>query len=126
MIFRGIGTDIIEIGRIQKALDRHGDRFLEHLFTPKEQAYCRRFSNPVPHLAGRFAGKEAILKAIGTGLQRHIGWKEIEIINDANGKPEVYLSGSLQPRFPDASFFLSISHCKEYATATAIFIETPA
>jgi len=71
---------------------------------------------------GRFAGKEAILKALGTGLKPDITWQEIEILNDQQGKPEVYLSTRLQRSFPMTHLFVSISHCEEYATATAILV----
>jgi len=117
---QGLGTDIIEMERIQEAIDRHGPRFIDRLFTEKEQAYCTTFNNPTPHYAGRFAAKEAILKALGTGLQGEITWKDIEILNDPQGKPEVYLSSSLKERYPNTQILISISHCKSFATATAI------
>lgn len=116
---QGIGTDIIEIERIRSALNEHGERFLSRLFTPEERAYCTRYKDPVPHLAGRFAAKEAIVKALGTGMRPEM-WKEIEIINDALGKPEVLLSPRLRNLFPNAHLLLSISHCRAYATASAI------
>ncbi len=120
---QGLGTDIIEIDRIKKAIAKHGDRFLEKLFTGQELAYCRRASDPTPHYAGRFAAKEAVLKAIGSGLEK-ITWKEIEILNDKEGKPEVHLSEKLKKNFPTSHFFITISHCREYATATAIIGNT--
>lgn len=118
---KGLGTDIIEIKRIKKTIQRLGKRFLDRIFTPEEQNYCCTFSDPVPHYAGRFAAKEAIVKALGTGFQTDITWQEIEILNDKQGKPHVYLSQRLQELFPQGQIFLSISHCKEYATAVAIF-----
>lgn len=120
---QGIGTDIIEIQRIKEAIDRHGERFIDRIFTPKEKAYCLRYKNAMPHFAGRFAAKEAVLKALGTGLKPEVTWKEIEIINDAQGKPEVILSARLQKHTLFVShIFLSISHCDAYATATAIAV----
>lgn len=119
----GVGTDIIEISRIREAYHEHKERFLEHLFTDKEQSYCLQFKDPVPHLAGRFAAKEAILKAMGTGLQIHNRWLCIEILPDNLGKPEVFLSENLKPLWQHFRFFLSISHAKEYATATVILVE---
>lgn len=116
----GIGTDIIEVSRIREALKRHGDRFSEKLFTEKEIQYCKKYHDPAPHYAGRFAAKEAILKALGTGLDAHTNWKEIEILNNSKGKPEVLLSSRIGRLFPQQSILLSISHCKEYATATAL------
>lgn len=121
----GIGTDIIEISRIRKAFQEHGSRFLERLFTPSEQEYCERYADPFPHYAGRFAGKEAIVKGIGTGIQKETSWREVEIINDKNGKPIVYLSPRLTQMFPSYKILLSISHCHEYATATAIVWSNP-
>ena len=119
---RGVGTDIIEIHRIQEAYERHGERFLDRLFTEKEQAYCLRYKNAIPHFAGRFAAKEAVLKALGTGLHQSITWKEIEIINDSQGKPEVEIPLGVLRSMSASHLLLSISHCESYATATAILM----
>ncbi len=118
----GVGTDIIEIERIEEAIGRHGDRFLNRLFTEKEKKYCLRYKKPGTHFAGRFAAKEAILKAFGTGLQKEMTWKEIEIVNDRQGKPEVHLSERLKKIMAMDHIFISISHCESYATATAIVV----
>lgn len=118
---QGVGTDIIEIQRIKEAIERHGERFLDRLFTPKEQEYCKRYKDATPHFAGRFAAKEAVLKALGTGLNPEITWQDIEILNDHQGKPEVHISANLGQRFL-AHIFLSISHCEMYATAMAIIV----
>ena len=85
-----VGIDIIEIARIKACLDRHGDRFLERVYTRSELAYCR---GRVPELAARFAAKEAISKALGTGLMG-ISWREMEVLADMRGKP---LVGSFHP-----------------------------
>lgn len=122
-LIQGLGTDIIEIERIRSALNDHGDRFLERLFTTDERTYCSRYADPVPHFAGRFAAKEAVVKALGTGIRLEVTWHEIEIINDPQGKPEVFLSPRLRNLFPNSNLFLSISHCHAYATATAILTE---
>jgi holo-[acyl-carrier protein] synthase len=118
----GIGTDIIEVRRIKEAVDRHGERFINRIFTKKEQLYCQCYQDPIPRYAGRFAAKEAILKAIGTGIGAEISWKDIEIVNDPHGKPEAYFSSRLKKAFPLTHLFVSISHCEEYATATAILV----
>ena len=118
----GVGTDIIEVRRIKEAIDRHGDRFIDRLFTKREKLYCQRYRDPIPRYAGRFAAKEAILKALGTGLRPEITWQEIEIMNDPQGKPEAHLSERLKRIFPMTHLFISISHCEEYATATAILV----
>lgn len=119
---RGIGTDIIEIRRIHEAIERHGDRFINRIFTEKEKKYCMKYNDPIPRYAGRFAGKEAVLKALGTGLNPEIKWKEIEILNDSQGKPEVHLSTRLKCLYPHVLLLVSISHCEGYATATAILV----
>jgi len=120
----GIGTDIIEIRRIQEAIERHGDRFTDRLFTKKEKSYCQQYNDPIPRFSGRFAAKEAILKALGTGLKPEITWQEIEVINDSHGKPEVHLSERLKRTFPMIHIFVTISHCEKYATATAILVQS--
>jgi holo-[acyl-carrier protein] synthase len=116
----GLGNDIIEIQRIARALERHGQRFLDQIFTIQEQTYCLRHQQLERHLAGRFAAKEAIVKALGTGFSNGISWHDIEILNNTAGKPIVYLSESLNKQFQTPEIHLSISHCKEYATAVAI------
>lgn len=119
---QNVGNDIIEIARIKKAWQRHGERFLNKLFTPKEQAYClSKKGYPERHLAGRFAAKEALSKALGTGFGP-ISWLDLEILNDASGKPFVIASPHLQAAFNHPQFLLSISHCHEYATAVAILL----
>lgn len=119
---RGIGNDIIEVKRIHQAILRHGQRFLDEIFTPLEQTYCLRHQKSERHFAGRFAAKEAIVKALGTGFSAGIGWLDIEILNDHSGKPEVTLSESLNKRFDNPKILLSISHCKEYAAAVAVYL----
>ncbi|MCH9609558.1 MAG: Holo-[acyl-carrier-protein] synthase [Chlamydiales bacterium] len=112
-----IGTDIIEIERIRAAYAKHGSSFLNRLFTPSEQKYCAQYRDMPPRLAGRFAAKEAVVKALGVG---ECQWTEIEVLNDSKGKPEVTLTGKLKEQFTKYQISISISHCKEYATATAI------
>ncbi len=117
----GLGNDIIEIKRIKEAYEEHKEAFLNRLYTEKEQEYCmEQENNPFPRLAGRFAAKEAIVKALGCGFGSEVSWKDIEIIPDENGKPEVHLSDELSCRFDHPILLVTISHCKEYATAVAI------
>jgi holo-[acyl-carrier protein] synthase len=118
----GLGNDIIEIERIRDSIDAHGDRFLARIFSDQERAYCLKHKDPAPRFAGRFAAKEAIAKAFGTGIGKEVGWKDIEILNNSLGKPEVFLSPALQQRFKNPTTLLSISHCKHYATAVALWI----
>ena len=118
---QGLGNDILEIARLRRVIEAHEKRALNRLFTPKEQLYCLKYKDPIPHLAGRFAAKEAIAKALGYGIGKLISWKDIEILNNAQGKPEVFLSPALKTRFNSPTILLSISHCRNYATAVAIW-----
>ncbi len=118
----GIGNDIIEIDRVRKCIERYGQRFLDRVFTVKEQNYCLSRKDPPIHFAGRFAAKEAIVKALGTGFTDSVTWLDIEIVNGDGGKPRVVLSEKLQRAFDNPSLQISISHCRSYATAVAISI----
>ena len=113
------GVDIIEIPRIKKTLDRYGERFLKRIFTPDEIAYCRGRS---PNLAGRFAAKEATMKALGTGV-RGGGWMDIEVIRAESGAPSVKLHGRAKARaemLKVSELSLSISHSREFAVAFVV------
>ena len=113
------GVDIIEIERIQRALERWGDRFLRRIYTEDEAAYCR--GRP-PNLAGRFAAKEAAMKALGTGL-RGVGWKDIEVIRNQAGAPSVLLHGRAKVRAETLGvreMSLSLSHSRNYAVAFVV------
>lgn len=123
MSINGIGNDIIEIERVAHILDRYGAHFLDKLFTAKEQNYCLKYKDSIPHFAGRFAAKEAVVKAFGIGFGKQASWHDIEILNDAYGKPFVVLSEDLDLQFKSPKLLLSISHCKLYATAIAIWID---
>ncbi len=109
----GNGIDIIEIERIEKAINRWGSLFTEHVFTPDEIAWALKHKFPYPHYAGRFAAKEAIFKALG---DPRVTWLDLNIINDASGKPICYYSKN---EF-NGQIYLSISHTKIYAVAQAI------
>lgn len=117
---KGIGCDIIEIERVGGVLKRHPESFLNKTFTPAEQDYCLGRNPPERHLAGRFAAKEAVSKALGCGFGEHLGFLDIEIKNDDKGKPFVILSQTAKNYFGDVKILLSISHCKDYATAFAV------
>ncbi len=114
---KGIGTDIIEIDRLKKAYLRKGDFFLNKIFTDNEKKYCLKFKDFIPHFAARFAAKEAVVKALGMGFGKEITFKDIEIINDLNGKPEVKISYNLKNKFNFSDILLSISHSEKYAIA---------
>lgn len=120
----GIGNDIVEIERIRKSIDTHGLRLISRLFTTKEQDYCLKYKDPVPHFAGRFSAKEAVVKALGTGFGEHASWLDIEILNDSHGKPSVYFSSTLEKKIKGTSMQVSISHCQLYVTAFAIWVKS--
>ena len=115
-----VGTDLIEIGRIRRSLERY-ERFRDRCFTPAEQAYCESRPNPAESYAGRFAGKEAVGKALGFGVARAFAWKEIEIVG--RPKPSVRLSGrtsAIAERNGVRAIDLSMTHSRELAQAVAV------
>ena len=119
----GTGIDLIECARIREVWLRHGDRFAERLLTPAELDYARRYAKDViPRVAGRFAAKEAILKVLGTGWRGKIAWRDMEILNDASGRPSVTLTGECR-RIADelgiTTIHISITHTENYAAAVA-------
>lgn len=118
-MIKGIGADITHMGRIKKLSQEATARIL----TEGESEYCRRFADPTERIAGRFAAKEAILKALGTGWSQGIGWKQIEILPDASGAPRAALSGAALERMRtlDATHcHITISHQGDYAIAFAV------
>jgi len=117
----GTGVDIISVNRIASVIDRNGERFLARVFTAREREYCSE-ARAAERFAGRFAAKEAVLKALGTGL-RGCRWRDIEILSGPAGRPEVRLSGGaarLAAARGISHFHLSIAHCREYAVAHVI------
>ena len=119
-MIKGTGIDIIEIDRIRKTIEKHGAHFYTKLFTEKEIAYCIGYNDPAPIIAGRFAAKEAIAKALGTGFGKALSWLDIEIENDEAGAPHCTFSDPLIKAFDSPKIHLSISHCSTHATAIAI------
>ena len=111
---------MIEIKRIERAHRRHGDHFLKKIYTPNEIIYCKSHTNMAPHLAGRFAAKEAVVKALGTGF-RGITWKDIEILNNEQGRPVIVLSPEVSKNLGYPSIMISISHTREHAIASAVW-----
>jgi holo-[acyl-carrier protein] synthase len=122
----GIGIDIIEIDRMEKALRRHGDQFAEKIFTEEEQKYCNRSGRDrirAQCYAGRFAAKEAFVKALGTGLRGGLGWTDIEVVNDPLGKPVLVLHGGAESesaRRNLSCLHLTISHSRTAAAAVVV------
>lgn len=119
---KGIGTDIIEIRRIRSGYEKLGPSFLDRIFTRREQDYCREHADPFARFTGRFAAKEAIVKALGSGFGAQAAMHDIEILADENKKPVVHLSDALRKRFNDPQILVSISHCEDYATAVALWV----
>ncbi|HXT39455.1 MAG TPA: holo-ACP synthase [Candidatus Angelobacter sp.] len=119
----GLGIDIIEVSRIRASHEKFGDRFLTRILRPAEIAYSLSHRNPAPFLAARFAAKEAISKAFGTGIGAQLGWQDIEVGRKESGEPFVILHDGGQALFErrhGARFHLSLSHTQNYATAVAI------
>ena len=119
----GIGTDIVECLRIAQMIERHGELFLHRVFTLREIEYCSARRAATQHYAGRWAAKEAVLKALGTGWVRGISWRDVEVHNEPGGKPLIRLSGGAREaceRRGIAEMLISISHCRSHATAYAL------
>ena len=120
----GLGLDIAEIDRIEAAITRHGAPFLERLFTPDEIAYCERFKNRYERYAGRFAVKEAAMKALGTGWSRGVRWRDIEVMREASGKPGLRLEGAAREIADGLGvkhITVTITHSGNLALAQVIF-----
>ncbi|HEY4669610.1 MAG TPA: holo-ACP synthase [Tepidiformaceae bacterium] len=114
-----VGIDIIEIDRVADVIARHGDRFLNRVYTPDEIAHCR---GRISELAARFAAKEAVMKALGTGV-RGVGWRDIEILPNRRGKPLVFLynrGAERAERIELRGLEISLTHSKEYAIASVV------
>ena len=117
------GIDLVDCPRIEQMIKRHGERFVDRVFTAAEQAYARANKNEIEKLAGRFAAKEAVLKLIGTGWRGKIAWTDIEIINNAAGQPEVTVGGEVK-RIADElgieHISVTITHTANFAIASAV------
>ncbi|MHC2994322.1 MAG: holo-ACP synthase [Candidatus Atribacteria bacterium] len=123
----GCGIDLVSIKRIENIVRRWGDNLICRIFTPLEQEYCEKKGNKYQSYAGKFAAKEALLKALGLGL-RGVNWREIEVINDNLGQPIIKISGRLKEITSNKKvdiYFLTISHTKEYALAEVILEGSP-
>jgi holo-[acyl-carrier protein] synthase len=120
----GLGFDATDIPRIRATFERYGERFLSRIFTDGEIAYCTRRRDPVPHLAGRFAAKEAAMKALGTGHSRGVLWKDIEVVR-AGGPPQLRLHGGAGRRAGGmrvTSSLLTITHSDALAMAQVLLL----
>ncbi|MBN1155598.1 holo-ACP synthase [candidate division KSB1 bacterium] len=118
-----MGTDIVEIDRIHKLIDRFGKRFLDRVYTEEEQRYCESKKERFQHYAVRFAGKEAVLKALGTGLTEKMNWLDMGFVHDQYKNPHLVCSGEIDRMCSDRQIkkiHVSFSHSRWYAIATVI------
>ena len=121
----GSGIDIVRVDKIRYAVDRWGERFLSRVYTWKERDYCSKKVNKFQNLAGRFACKEAVSKALKMKWKNGINWKQIEIVNNRNAEPVVKLAGQAKEvadSLKVENIHLSISHCRDYSVAMAVVI----
>ena len=121
----GIGMDATEIDRIEATIERYGDRFLRRIFTDGEIAYAARRRNPAPHFAGRFAAKEAAMKALGTGHSQGVLWRDIEVVREPGGPPQLRFHGGAHRRFAylkATSSVLTITHSQTLALAQVLLL----
>jgi len=118
-----VGVDIVEIGRIEKDLQRFGERFVDRILGEREQVVYDQRRDRSAFLAGRFAAKEAVVKALGVYLHERPPLAQLEIVNDASGRPQLVVSDEIKARLRGARCLLSITHERKYAAAVAIFEE---
>jgi holo-[acyl-carrier protein] synthase len=119
-----MGVDIAEVHRIQGAIERHGEVFLRRVYTPREREYCEQFRNKYERYAGRFAAKEAAMKALGTGWRRGVRWVDLEIVREPSGRPTLALAGEagkIAQQLGVKNISLSITHTEAQALAQVIF-----
>ncbi|HKW56009.1 MAG TPA: holo-ACP synthase [Candidatus Acidoferrum sp.] len=120
----GMGVDIAEVERIRAAIERHGETFLRRVYTTAEREYCEGFRNKYERYAGRFAAKEAAMKALGTGWRRGVRWVDFEVVREAMGRPTIRLDGEAR-KIADGigvkRIALSITHTESQALAQVIF-----
>ncbi len=121
-MIESVGIDLVEIQRIKVAIDHYGERFTNRVFTPWEIEYCLSKINPSLSFAGRFAVKEAVFKAIGTGFAEGVKWKSVEVVNDRRGQPQVRLGRAIRNHTGNNKIVISLSHTSNYAVASAILV----
>jgi holo-[acyl-carrier protein] synthase len=124
LLIIGMGVDLAEVDRIQAAIERHGQPFLRRIYTEKERAYCEKFKNKYERYAGRFAAKEAAMKALGTGWRRGVKWVDFEVVRESSGRPTVALWGEAQKiaeQLGVKKISMSITHTAAQALAQVIF-----
>lgn len=117
------GIDLVDFPRIEEMIDRHGERFVNRVFTAAEQKYANAHRNSVEKYAGRFAAKEAVLKLVGTGWRGRIAWTDVEVVNNPSGQPAVRLSGEVKEvaeKLGIRQISISITHTANFAIASAV------
>lgn len=121
----GIGIDVVEVERIRSSLEEFGEKFLDRIFTPAERAYCERQKRPEIHYAARFAAKEAVSKALGTGIGKDVSWLDLEVIRSEAGEPTIELAGNAL-EFAEtkeiSAIKISLTHAHHYAAANAVVL----
>lgn len=125
-VIESVGIDLVDIPRIKEAIERYGERFTSRVFTPWEIQYCLAKIKPELSFAGRFAVKEAVFKAIGTGFAQGVKWTSVEVVNDRRGHPEVRLGQAIRRHIGAKKIIVSLSHTREYAVASAILVSNGA
>ncbi len=121
----GLGADITECLRIARMIERHGELFIGRVYTDEEVNYCQARRQATQHFTGRWAAKEAVLKALGTGWRKGISWRDIEVRNEPTGRPVVAVRGGVKDRVEQlgvADIQVTISHCRTHAMAVAIAV----
>ncbi|MDQ3314427.1 MAG: holo-ACP synthase [Verrucomicrobiota bacterium] len=119
----GIGVDIVDCARIEHSLERFGERFLQRVFTQGEIAYCQSVKFPARHFAARFAAKEAVSKAFGTGIGKAMGWRDIDLHRHESGQPFIVLEAGAKQLATErgvSSLWVSLSHTDDHAVATVV------
>lgn len=120
------GIDLVDFDRIGRMIERHSERFLERVFTQRERDDASAVKNQIEKLAGRFAAKEAVMKLVGTGWRDGVAWTDIEVVNDALGRPLVHVSGRIRELADSAGIeqiTLSITHTAQFAIASAVALQ---
>ena len=122
-VIRGIGIDSVEIERVARVYAGYGEHFLRKVYTPGEREYFSRWVDPVPRIAGRFAAKEACMKALGTGWSRGVRWRDIEVAREPSGKPSIRLHGEaarILASLSASEVHCTITHSRDHAMAVVI------
>ncbi|MBM3314633.1 holo-[acyl-carrier-protein] synthase [candidate division WOR-3 bacterium] len=120
MAVLGVGLDLVDVGRLRAAMERHPERFRSRIFTEAETAFCERLAGKHLSYAGRFAAKEAFAKALGTGLRGAVGWRDIQVNDNERSRPTLTVSGRAAAILGPRRVHLSITHLPDYAAAVVV------